>query len=138
MLVTADRTGIAEGATRGGVTVTWDGGAVPIVVTLTEERPPVVGAPQPGGTDCGFPVRVAASDDTGLESVTLTWLRPDGTAFTEPMTPAGAEWAGRAGPFPVGGEVTLQVTATDVRGQRRERTRHAATGQPLPPVMRLR
>jgi len=32
------------------------------------------------------------------------------------MSPSGSGWSGDMGPFPVGGKVTLSVTATDQQG----------------------
>lgn len=122
VLVSADRNALPEGAASGSFVVTWDRGTVPVVVTLTEERPPVVGAPRTGTPGCAsssqparVPVTVVASDDTGLASVNLTWTGPDGT-FSAQLRPRSAVWAGAAGPFASPGAVTLQATATDVRG----------------------
>jgi len=122
--VSADRAAVPEGAVRGSFQVGWTGGTVLIVVTMTEERAPQVAAPRAGAPGCAqsnvpagrVPVTVAASDDTGLHSVTLTWVQPDGSAFTAELRARGAGWTGAAGPFPSPGTVTLQATATDVRG----------------------
>lgn len=123
ILVRADRAALAEGAATGSFVITWDRGSVPVTVRLVEERPPVVGAPRVGTLGCAspgapagpVPVVVAASDDTGLASVTLTWTGLDGTGSAT-MGSVGGGWSGSAGPFATPGSVTVWATATDVRG----------------------
>ena len=118
--VTADRSRLPEGASKGSLRVTWDGGSAPVTVRLTQEKPPTVGRPSLGESACGaagrtVKVSARASDDSGLDSVVLRWTGPSGPGKAT-MAPSGSAWSGDMGPFAVGGKVTLSVTATDQRG----------------------
>ena len=118
--VTADRSRLPEGAATGSLTVTWDGGSAPVTVRLTQEKPPTVGRPSLGASTCGsggrtVKVSAPASDDSGLDSVVLRWAGPSGPGKAT-LSPSGSTWSGIMGPFPVGGNVTLSVTATDKQG----------------------
>ncbi|MGI9084723.1 MAG: sigma-70 family RNA polymerase sigma factor [Aeromicrobium sp.] len=117
--VTANRSEIAEGAARGTLTITWDGGSAPVTVRLVQERPPTVGQPSLGGSKCGpngrtVTVSAAASDESRLDSVVLGWTGPSGSGSAK-MSASGSRWSTAMGPFPVGGKVTLKVTAADER-----------------------
>ena len=119
--VTADRSGLPEGPAIGALSITWDGGSAPVAVRLTQtQEPPTVGRPRLGASACGFggrtvKVSATASDESGLDSVVLQWAGPSGPGKAT-MTPAGSAWSGVMGPFPVGGKVTVSVTATDEQG----------------------
>ena len=102
------------------MTITWDAGSAPITVRLTKGKPPTVGRPSLGASSCGsggrtVKVSASASDASGLDSVVLKWTGPSGSGRAT-MSGSGSSWSGAMGPFPVGGKVTLSVTATDKRG----------------------
>jgi len=118
--VTADRSGLAEGASVGNVSVVWDGGSAPVTVRLTTKTPPTVGRPTVLRTVCTqggrtVVVSASASDDSGVESVVLTYSGPSG-AGSRTMTRSDNGWTGAIGPLPVGGTLTMRATATDRRG----------------------
>ena len=120
VVVTAQRSKLAEGKANGAVTVTWERGSVPIAVRLTQGGPPSVGPPTVGASSCRSGVRtvkvsVAASDASGLDSVILKWTGSVGSGSST-MSGSGSSWSGVMGPFQGGGQVSLSVTATDAKG----------------------
>jgi len=120
LVVAAQRSNIAEGRASGSISIVWDGGAVPVKVRLTQGQGPTVGRPSLGASSCGsggrtVKVSAAASDDSGLASVVLRWTGPSGPGRAT-MSASGSSWSGAMGPFAVGGNVTLSVTATDTKG----------------------
>jgi len=135
-VVSAQRSKLSEGKATGAVTVTWDGGSAPVTVRLTQERPPTVGRPSLGGSTCGssgrsVKVSAAASDPSGLDSVVLKWIGPSDSGSAT-MSGSGSSWSGVMGPFPVGGKVTLSVTATDKRGNSTTGASTSTTVDPCP------
>jgi hypothetical protein len=120
LLVSAQRSNLSEGRSTGAISIVWDGGTAPVTVRVTQERPPTVGRPILGGSTCGsggrtVKVSVTASDASGLDSVVLTWTGPSDSGSVT-MSGSGSSWSGAMGPFPVGGQVTMSVTATDTSG----------------------
>ena len=118
--VVADRSEVPEGRLRGRVLVTWDGGSATVTVSLDEERPPTVGTPSVLRTTCTTSGRVvivtaSVSDESRLTSVRLSWTGPSGSGSAS-MAPSSSRWVAQMGPFPIGGSVTMRVTATDSRG----------------------
>lgn len=119
-VVSAKRSTLPEGRASGAVTVSWAGGSARITVRLTHEEPPTVGRPSPGASTCGsggrtVKVSVTASDAAGLDSVVLKWTGPSDSGSAG-MSGSGSSWSVAMGPFPIGGKVTMSVTATDTRG----------------------
>ena len=120
VVVTAQRSEVPEGKAAGAVAIAWEGGSAPVTVRLTQQKSPTVGRPSLGASTCGSGGRVVkvsapASDDSGLDSVILRWAGPSGPGRAT-MSPSGSTWSGVMGPFPVGGKVTLSVTAIDKQG----------------------
>ena len=118
--VTADRSALSEGKAAGTVTISWDRGSVPVAVRISAGQPPTVGRPSIGRTVCGqggrsVVVSTTASDDSGVDKVVMKWTGPSGSGSST-MSPSGSGWSATIGPFPVGGAVSLQATATDQRG----------------------
>lgn len=134
--VTATRSNLPEGAASGTVTISWDRGRVPVTVRLVEERTPVVGRPSTGRSTCGQGGRTVivsstASDEAGLDSVVLKWTGPSGPGSAA-MSASGSGWTAPMGPFPVGGPVTMSVTATDKRGNSTTGPSTTASVDPCP------
>lgn len=118
--ITADRSGLSEGTHRGQVAVGWSGGTVLVTVSLTVNRPPVIGTITAGATSCSIPVSAAVSDGTGVQSVRVTWAgSADGQASA---TRSGGRWRVTI-PVTVGGNVKVTFTATDRAGLRSSRSR---------------
>jgi hypothetical protein len=119
-VVSAKRSTLPEGRAAGAVAVSWDGGSARITVRLTQEKHPTVGRPSLGASTCGtggrtVKVSATASDASGLDSVVMKWIGPSDSGSAT-MSGSGSSWSGAMGPFPVGGKVTMSVTATDKRG----------------------
>ena len=136
VVVSAQRSNLSEGRSTGAISIIWDGGSAPVTVRVTQERPPTVGRPTLGGSTCGsggrtVKVSVQASDASGLDTVVLTWTGPSGSGSAT-MSGSGLSWSGVMGPFPVGGKVTLSVTATDQRGNSTTGPATTATADPCP------
>ena len=120
VVVSAQRSELSEGRATGAITITWDNGSAPVTVRLTEEESPSVGRPSLGASTCGsggrsVKVSATATDDSGLKSVVLKWIGPSDSGSAT-MSASGSSWSGTMGPFPVGGQVSVSVTATDERG----------------------
>ncbi len=120
VVIAAQRSNISEGRAKGGISIVWDRGTTPVTVRLTQGRPPSVGRPSLGASSCGsggrtVKVSATASDDSGLDSVVLRWSGPSGPGRAT-MSASGSTWSATMGPFPVGGNVSVSVTATDKRG----------------------
>lgn len=119
VVVRAQRAGVPEGRATGSVVVTWAGGTETVQVSLTQERAPVVGAPvarsAPSCANQTVTVTAPVSDESRLGSVILSWSGPHGSG-SAPMTSSGSSWSARMGPFTLGGDITMRVTATDARG----------------------
>ena len=114
--VVADRTRVREGANRGRVLVTWEGGRAVVTVSLDEERAPVVGsAAVPANASCEVDVTATVTDESALKAVTLVWSGPSGSGRTAMTPQSGASWKGHLS-VTVGGDFTLHVVATDSRG----------------------
>lgn len=114
--VRVDRAAVAEGVSTTDVTVRWPDGSGRVRVTLTQDRPPVVGAPTAIVGACNTPVPVSVQvDDTDVTSVRLDWQGPSGPGSTA-LGAAGSTWSGAMGPFPIGGTVTFRATAVDASG----------------------
>jgi RNA polymerase sigma factor (sigma-70 family) len=112
----ADRGEVGEGVATGSVVISWDAGRSAVKVSLDEENGPTVGRPTAtASSSCTHnPVRVSASDPSGLRSVILRWSGAGSGSVS--MSRSGSHWAGDMGQFAVGGHVTMSVAATDKRG----------------------
>jgi len=125
--VSAQRGGLPEGSSQGGLTVTWDDGTVAIAVTAARETPPTIGAVSVVRSACGQAgrtvyVSVPIQDEAGVASASLTWSGP-GRSGTSVLSGVGGDlWAGSLGPFSAGGQVQLEVVAADTRGNQAQRT----------------
>lgn len=119
VVVRAQRAEVPEGRATGSIVVTWAGGTETIQVSLTQERAPVVGTPvarsAPSCTNQTVTVTAPVSDESRIVSVVLTWIGPHGSGSAQ-MTSSGSSWSTRMGPFTLGGDITMRVTATDERG----------------------
>jgi hypothetical protein len=127
--VSAERAGLPEGSSQGGLTVRWDEGTVAIAVTASRETPPTIGAVSVVRTACGqggrtVYVSLPVQDEAGVASVSLAWSGPGRSGTTALSVAGGDVWAGPIGPFPAGGQVQLEVVATDTRGN--EATRNSS------------
>ncbi len=114
--VRVDRAAVTEGVSATDVTVRWPDGSGRVRVTLSQDRPPVVGAPvaSPGACNTPVPVSVDVSD-TDVTGVRLDWQGPSGPGSAT-LGGGGSTWSGVMGPFPVGGTVTFRATAVDASG----------------------
>ncbi len=114
--VRVDRGAVAEGASTADVTVRWPDGSGRVRVTLSQDRPPVVGAPTASPGACNTPVPVSVGvTDTDVTSVRLDWQGPSGPGSST-LSGSGSTWSGAMGPFPIGGTVTFRATAVDASG----------------------
>ena len=133
--VVADRTKVPEGTSTGRLLVSWDGGSAWVKVSLDEERAPVVWRPiAAADPSCGNPtvsVTVSVSDDSALASVILRWTGPNGTGSSS-MSWSGSTWTASMGPFNLGGDITMHVVATDVRGNTTTGPTGTASATPCP------
>lgn len=112
----ATRSGLPEGRSTGTVVVSGAGTSLPVTVTATQERPPVVGAPVTGrAPSCQLPVTASVTDESALASVTLHWSGPSGAGQVA-MTGSGSQWSAEISPVNVGGDITMYVVARDARG----------------------
>lgn len=119
VVVLAQRAEVPEGRATGSIVITWGGGSETVQVSLTQERDPVVGTPvaRPAPS-CSSPtvtVTAPVTDESRIVSVILRWSGPHGAGSAR-MTSSGASWSARMGPFTLGGDITMRVTATDERG----------------------
>lgn len=119
VVVRAQRAEVPEGRSTGSIVVTWAGGSETVEVSLTQERDPVVGVPvarpAPSCTSPTVTVTAPVTDESRLVSVILTWSGPHGPGSAR-MTSSGSTWSAQMGPFRLGGDITMRVTATDARG----------------------
>ncbi len=129
LTVTLNRTGMAEGAAGGQVTVVMPatGQTITLTATGTVEHPPNVtvisrstatlGA-QPSTAACNYPATGTAiaqvSDDGTVTLVTVSWN--DGSDHTTRMSLDSPYYYGSFGPFSAVGTTTVTVRATDDRG----------------------
>jgi RNA polymerase sigma factor (sigma-70 family) len=115
--VLADRGALREGPASGTIGVSWEGGTAQVTVSLVEEHTPIVGRPSTGANPSCDDVAVSArvTDESRVSSVVLRWSGPSGSGSAR-MSGSGSTWRATMGPFPVGGDVTMRVTATDSRG----------------------
>jgi RNA polymerase sigma factor (sigma-70 family) len=122
--IIADRTGLPEGASAGGLTVTWAGRTLVVPVTVSRNAGPLIGVPSTSQARCDSPVfvTVAITDESGVASATLAWNGPSGVAGSTPMTRRADVWVGRFAPGADGGTFQLTVTATDTLGNSATRT----------------
>ena len=126
MTVSADRAGLPEGESQGEVTVSWAKGTVPISVTASRETPPVIGAvsilrPVCGANGLNLVITVPIDDESGVESAVVAWSGP-GSSGSTALTSSGNAWVASIGPFArTGGQVQVDVTATDTRGNQARR-----------------
>ncbi|WP_182379205.1 sigma-70 family RNA polymerase sigma factor [Nocardioides sp. WS12] len=120
--IRANRSGLSEGAHSGQVAINWSGGTVLVTVSLTVNRPPVIGTITATGTDCtGRAIAAAITDKTGVRSARVNWSGPSGTGQAT-MSLSNGKWRANIGPFPIGGDdVTATITATDRAGLRSTR-----------------
>jgi len=134
--IAADRSEVPEGRSRGRVMVTWDGGSATVTVSLDEERGPVVGTPNVLRTTCTTSGRMviviaSATDESRLSSVKLSWTGPSGSGSAT-MSFSNSHWVAQMGPFPIGGSVTMRVTATDSRGNTTKGPSNTVNVDPCP------
>lgn len=114
--VRVDRGAVAEGTSAADVTVRWPDGSGRVRVTLSQDRPPVVGAPTASPGACNTPVPVSVGvTDTDVTGVRLDWQGPSGPGSST-LSGSGSTWSGAMGPFPIGGTVTFRATAVDASG----------------------
>ncbi|HWJ67030.1 MAG TPA: sigma-70 family RNA polymerase sigma factor [Nocardioides sp.] len=119
--ISADRSGLSEGSHSGQVVVSSDGGDVAITVTLTVDRPPVIGTISATGDSCSVPVSATVSDGSGVRAVQVTWSGAvSGRAAAQR---SGSSWTASVEPISLGGQVTVTFTATDTTGLRSSRSR---------------
>lgn len=119
--VVASRAGLAEGTHRGEVAVTWSGGTIVVAVTLTVDRPPVVGAIATSGTDCTITVSARVTDGSGVRSVQVRWS--GAVSGQRAVGHSGSTWSTSIGPIGTGGALTVTFTATDTGGATSSRSR---------------
>lgn len=117
LAVRADRGDVREGSSVGTIGISWATGSAQVKVSLVEERDPKVGQPSTEANPSCDDVAVSASvtDESRLSSVVLRWSGPSGSGSAR-MSGSGSRWSAEMGPFRVGGNVTMRVTATDSRG----------------------
>lgn len=117
LAVRADRGDVREGSSSGVIGISWATSSAQVKVSLVEENKPVVGRLATEANPSCDDVAVSASvtDESRLSSVTLRWSGPSGSGSAR-MSGSGSRWSAEMGPFPVGGNVTMRVTATDSRG----------------------
>jgi hypothetical protein len=125
--VSAERAGLPEGPSQGALTVTWDDGTVTVAVTAARETPPAIGAVSVVRSACGAAgrtvyVSVPIQDESGVASASLTWSGPGRSGTSTLSGVAGDLRAGSLGPFAVGGQVQLEVVATDTHGNEARRS----------------
>jgi RNA polymerase sigma factor (sigma-70 family) len=118
--ISADRSGLAEGAHRGQVAVRWAGGTELVTVELTVARPPVVGPLSAGATSCSVPVSAVVTDGSGVRSVRATWSGAVSGQASASLS--GGRWRVTI-PVTVGGQVKVTFTATDRTGLTASRSR---------------
>jgi RNA polymerase sigma factor (sigma-70 family) len=118
--IRASRSGLSEGAHSGQVAITWSGGTVLVTVSLTVNRPPVIGTITASATDCSVPVSATVTDRSGVRSVKVSWS--GATSGQASATPDNGRWKATI-PVPVGGNVKVTFTATDSAGLRSTRSR---------------
>jgi RNA polymerase sigma factor (sigma-70 family) len=129
--VGVDRSAVPEGRSTGTVVVHWDGGSVEVRVHLVEERAPVVGQPSvPPGSSCDVTVTVRATDESGVDAVSLGWIGPDGPG-TSTMSRSGSLWSTTLH-VTVGGSYTFRASATDSRGNTATGTATTVDVNPCP------
>jgi RNA polymerase sigma factor (sigma-70 family) len=125
--VSAQRAGLPEGASQGALTVAWDEGTVAVAITAARETPPEIGSVSVVRSGCSpagrtVYVSVPIRDESGVASASLAWNGP-GRSGTSTLSAVGGDlWAGSLGPFPAGGQVHLEVVATDTRGNEARRS----------------
>lgn len=119
--VVADRAGLAEGAHRGEVAITWSGGTIVVTVSLSVNRPPAVGAIATSGTDCTITVSAQVTDGTGVRSVQVRWS--GAVSGQRAAGHSGSTWSTSIGPIGTGGPLTVTFTATDRGGLTSSRSR---------------
>lgn len=128
--VRADRGAVAEGVSAADVTLRWAGGSGRVRVTLDQDRPPVVGAPNvPTGASCSVPVSVSVTD-TDVTGVRLEWSGPSGSGSAQ-MGGGGSTWTTNV-PIPIGGVHTFRATAVDASGSTVTGPATAADVNPCP------
>jgi RNA polymerase sigma factor (sigma-70 family) len=132
--IRADRSKVRVGRSTGSILIAWDGGSVKVSVSL-EEHAPAVGAPQaeanPSCRQRTVSVTARVTDASGLASVTLTWTGPNG-AGSATMSGSGSTWTAPMGPFTLGGDITMQVHATDRYGHTTTGPAGSASATPCP------
>jgi hypothetical protein len=67
-------------------------------------------------------VSVPIQDQSGVASASLAWSGPGRSGTSALSGVAGDVWAGSLGPFAAGGQVQLEVVATDTRGNQGRRS----------------
>lgn len=121
LTVTADRSGLAEGAHSGQVAVSSAGRTVVVTVRLSVDRPPVIGPISADSTSCSVPVSAVVTDGSGVRSVQVRWTGAvSGRSSASPAS--GGRWRTTI-PVPVGGSVRVTFTAADDGGLRTSRSR---------------
>jgi hypothetical protein len=125
--VTLDRSRAPEGAFSTVIAVTGPGGVVPVPVTGSADRGPVISGE---GTDAVLlyaragpcvpettAVSATVTDGVGVASVVLAWRTPDNEdAVVEMVAAGGGVWQGELGPFHESSDITWWVVTTDTGG----------------------
>ncbi len=117
LVISADRSGLAEGTHTGKVTVTWDRGTATIRVSIDVEHAPQIGAFRFTATQgCGTAHALTqVTDESTLSSVTLVWSTPYSSGST-PMKQSGTLWSADVYTYTSSVDITAHVRATDARG----------------------
>ncbi|MGB0111871.1 MAG: sigma-70 family RNA polymerase sigma factor [Ilumatobacteraceae bacterium] len=119
--IAVDRASLPEGALFANITVTSSAqGTATLALAASVERPPTVSLlSSPMTLLCpglaGSPVLVSVTDESAISGVQLQWSGP-GTSGSTPMFSVGPNWEGILSPDAVNGAWTLEVVASDARG----------------------
>lgn len=122
VVVSIDRSPLAEGDISRGVTVTSTAsGGASLALRAAVEHAPVVTITRIDSSTLGCPfsqgplVSVTVADESPVASVVLAWSGP-GPAGSAPLREGAGGWTGRVTPAAVDGEWTWEAIATDARG----------------------
>jgi len=123
--LTVSRGALSEGRSTATIALSSNGGDASVSVTAARTEPPVVGRAKVTSDSCSggrlLQVAVTVDDESSLRSVRLAWSGPS-NGSTGLSRSGSRTWHGVVGPFPIGGEVAMRVTAVDEHGQSTSRT----------------
>lgn len=130
--VTVSRTDLAEGHHSGELMIASNGGDATIRVSSRRlAAPRLSGLRLTETATCNIGrVSVQVADESSIRSVRVTWTGPASGSKSLNRS-GGSSWATTIGPFGVGGQFTVRVTATDQHGQSTT-ARTRATINPCP------